>query len=312
MPNKKSRSPLSSFLPVMAIMAGVLSLVAGVMYVQYRQTIDSQAASYTHTTDPSTVFDIKMVTGLPSDIPLAGRWRQDTTAALPVLFRNGTWFFFSSTNATATPAQQISFGQAGDKPVLCDLNGDGIQTPAVFRNGTWYFRNDISSGTANSTAQMTVPMTPGAMPLCGDWDGNGSDEIGVYLRETGRLYTREGDPRTGKIVTTDFPVDANSYFIAGKFLTYRGDKVTRFGRIQALGSVSPTGAQKFATTLFYMPGSTAPQPSYANLTITNTVLGANRAPQLSDIQPVVADWNGDGRVDLSVRWNGQWYVKLAR
>ena len=56
------------------------------------------------------------------------------------VFRNGTWYMDTNQNMMWDQGVDavISFGMAGDIPVVGDWNGNGIKKIGVFRNGTWY------------------------------------------------------------------------------------------------------------------------------------------------------------------------------
>ena len=66
---------------------------------------------------------------------------------------------------------------AGGTLVMCDWNGDGVDTPAVFLNGIWYLTNGPSGGLSELEFGYG---NPGDTPVCGDWDGNGTDTPGVF------------------------------------------------------------------------------------------------------------------------------------
>jgi hypothetical protein len=55
----------------------------------------------------------------------------------------------------AAPVAEYSYtyGIGGDRPLVGDWNGDGVDSPGVFRAGTFYLRNSNSAGGANLTYQ---------------------------------------------------------------------------------------------------------------------------------------------------------------
>jgi hypothetical protein len=68
-------------------------------------------------------------------------------------------FNLRTTNTTGPATSTVSFGLAGDIPVVGDWNGDGIVTPGVYRpsNNTFYLRNSNTAGPAD----LTVYYAPG-------------------------------------------------------------------------------------------------------------------------------------------------------
>ena len=60
---------------------------------------------------------------------------------------------------------------------LQSTTGQPTKTPGVVRNGTWYLRNSNSAGPADISL---VFGDAGDTPVAGDWDGDGTDGIGLY------------------------------------------------------------------------------------------------------------------------------------
>jgi len=83
--------------------------------------------------------------------------------------------------------RQFFFGDAGDFGMLCDWDGNGIDTVGVFRpgDGLFYLRNSNDQGPADHSFYFG---NSGDLPVCGDWDGDGVDTIGVY--RSGSFFLR--------------------------------------------------------------------------------------------------------------------------
>ena len=61
-------------------------------------------------------------------------------------------------------------------------NGDGTdRSIAVFRNGLWQVQ--LRTG-ATSSFNFGTGVWPTSIPVAGDWDGNGTDGVGVYTYNT--------------------------------------------------------------------------------------------------------------------------------
>jgi hypothetical protein len=84
----------------------------------------------------------------------------------------------------------VSFGQDGDLPVAGDWNGDGVDDLGVFRPGdlgTFLLRVPDTLQLCPACAPHPVITTrtaffgtTGHLPVAGDWDGDGNDDIGVF------------------------------------------------------------------------------------------------------------------------------------
>ena len=94
---------------------------------------------------------------------------------------NLIWGF--DTQHDGTIAEQFNFGRAGDRAIVGDWNGDGIDDPAVFRDGApavqgrlqWEF---LWKG-ADAPQNLTY-LSSHDSPVAGDWDGDGDDDPGGW------------------------------------------------------------------------------------------------------------------------------------
>jgi hypothetical protein len=134
----------------------------------------------TATTDPLPAFTFGQV----GDLPIAGDWDGDGKHDVGV-FRNGEFFL----RQPITPLSVISpifitinfsFGQAGDKPLAGDWNGDGVDTVGFFRaiGGRFFLRNSNTAG--NPDISILNLGDVGDHPVAGDWNGDGKDTIGIF------------------------------------------------------------------------------------------------------------------------------------
>jgi len=135
--------------------------------------------------------------GQPGDLPVAGDWDGDGRTDLAV-FRDGVFVRALLDSLSCIPCQpfvfadafdEIAFGEPGDLPVAGDWDGDGRDDVGVFRPG--------KQGTFLLRVPETIPFCPlcqsrgfttqtvifgglGTLPVAGDWNGDGKDEIGFY------------------------------------------------------------------------------------------------------------------------------------
>ena len=137
--------------------------------------------------------DITRTFGVANDLPVVGDWNGDGTDDIGV-FRPSTGQFLLRVPVplfpTFTATIVMNFGQQGDLPVAGDWDRDGFDTPGVFRPSTneWILTN------GPNVDQSTPPVNfdfffgqNGAIPIVGDWDGDGIDTPGFYLAAFGQF-----------------------------------------------------------------------------------------------------------------------------
>jgi hypothetical protein len=81
----------------------------------------------------------------------------------------------------------FAFGFATDLPIVGDWDGDGKDQAGVFRNGQFF----LDTGPAGYNGEQGFGFgLPGDRPIAGDWNGDGKDEVGVY--RNGQFYLDTG------------------------------------------------------------------------------------------------------------------------
>ncbi|MBC3762874.1 SpoIID/LytB domain-containing protein [Quadrisphaera oryzae] len=102
------------------------------------------------------------------------------------------WMLRGSTDG-GDPALTSRFGGPKDTTLACDFDGSGRDGLTTYRNGVWTKRDDASAPDPSAVAAADATVSYGAawmLPVCGDWDGDGKDGIGVYDTRTGTWYLR--------------------------------------------------------------------------------------------------------------------------
>ena len=162
--------------------------------------------------------------GVSGDIPVVGNWNGSADGKSKIgVFRNGMWYLdYPGTGtwvgcgapADLTKDACISFGMAGDIPVVGNWNGsaDGKSKIGVFRNGVWYL-DYPGTGTwagcgapADPAKDACIPFgMAGDIPVVGNWSGSadGKSKIGVF--RNGMWYLDY--PGTGAWAGCGAPVD---------------------------------------------------------------------------------------------------------
>ncbi len=141
--------------------------------------------------------------GVPTDRPVTGDWNGDGFDEVGV-WRPSTGRFYLDMDGSRTwtlGVDQItaSFGVPTDRPVAGDWNGDGYDDIGVWRPSTGRFYLDVDGsftwtpGVDQITDSFGIPSD---LPVAGDWNKDGTDDIGVWRPSTGRFYLDTDGSRT--------------------------------------------------------------------------------------------------------------------
>jgi len=216
-------------------------------------------------------------------IPLAGD-----------MYKNGkdiTGTFNPDTNEFTFNGKTVTFGIKGDLPVIGDWNGDGYDEIGVCRpdqDGKSYFylvtRHWSSLSTNAGSADKTIPFGsyPKDIPIVGDWDGNGKDDVGGFLSENAKFY----------LYTLDLD--------GSKVKSYKDFSFGNPGDIPIAGDWDGNGKDEIG--IFRYP--------YPNNSNTNAFYFAFDLNNLNGIEPVgygdkgdyplIGDWDGDNDDNIGV------------
>ena len=151
----------------------------------------------------------------------------------------------------------------------------------ALRTGAWYLRNSNSGGSHDSSRQFGAV---GDVPVAGDWDGNGTETVGVFRPSEGKFYLSNSSTSQAADIVTSFGVNGDIPVV--------GD--WDFEGTTTIGVFRPS------TGTFYLSNS-------------NTTGAADYVFQYGatgDV-PVAGDWNGDGFVTVGVfrPSNATWYLR---
>ena len=201
------------------------------------------------------------------------------------IFRSGKWYLDVDDSQTWDPLQDIlmTFGKAGDIPVVGDWDGTGTMRVGVFRSGKWYLdMNNDHVFDPLSDATFTFGK-PGDIPVVGNWDGTGTTRVGVF--RNGKWY-----------------LDMNNDHVFGL-----SDTTFSFGKtgdVPVVGDWDGTGTMKvgvFRNNKWYLDMNNDHVFDLFDTTFSFGITG--------DI-PVVGDWDGTGTMRVGVFRNGKWFLDL--
>jgi hypothetical protein len=222
-------------------------------------------------------FDLFDNFGQAGDQALAGDWDGDGVDNVGV-FRPSTAQFLlrqptrvPPTNILVTLTRTINFGLTGDKAVVGDWNGDGIDTPGVFRNGQFLLTNGLNTNGSTPPTDLIFNFGPAAAsPVAGDWNGDGVDTIGTF--NAGSWALRNSNSAGAADITVLLGTAAGSLPVVGD---WNGDGVDTIG---VLATANFFGATTFALNNVN-----------ANTTGIFDILAAFGAD--GDV-PIAGDWDG--------------------
>jgi dipeptidyl aminopeptidase/acylaminoacyl peptidase len=158
--------------------------------------------------------------GNPGDYPFMGDWDCDGIDT-PGLYRQTDGYaYLRNSNTQGVADLAFFFGNPGDVPIVGDFDGDGCDTVSIYRpsQSQVFIVNMLGSAdTGLGAADYDYYFgDPGDTPFVGDFDGDGTDTIGLYRQTTGFVYYRNthtqgtadnqfyfGDPQD-RFVTADW------------------------------------------------------------------------------------------------------------
>ncbi len=142
-------------------------------------------------------FTTSFFFGNPGDYPMMGDWDCDTIDA-PGLYRQSDGYvYLRNTNTQGNADTRFYFGNPGDIPIAGDFNADGCDTVSIYRpsQGRVYIINELGSddgglGAADYDFHFG---NPGDKPFVGDFNGDGTDTVGLHRESTGLVYFRNSN-----------------------------------------------------------------------------------------------------------------------
>jgi hypothetical protein len=208
----------------------------------------------------------------------------------------GTWHYLTSLtgyNYASAGAKQFGNQSLGDVPMLADLDGDRKADFVVWRasTGTWYWLTSSSGyNPAASVGKQWGNQSLGDVPLLGDFDGDGRADLAVWRPTDGTWYWLPSSAGYSYASMVGRQWGNNSLGDVPMVADMDGDR-----RGDLVVWRSSTG------TWYWLSSSNGFDSRFA--------AGYQWGNQALGDRPVIGDFDGDGRGDLTV-WRestGTWY-----
>jgi len=158
----------------------------------YRQ---SDGFAYLRNSNSQGIADVSFFFGNPGDVPIAGDFNGNGCDTLSIYRPLEARFYIINAlgqNGGGLGAADYSFlfGNQGDKPMVGDWDGDGIDEVGLHRESTgfFYYRNTLSTGVAHGQFYFG---DPGDRFVAGDWGiVDGEDTPGLFRPSNQVFYFR--------------------------------------------------------------------------------------------------------------------------
>lgn len=256
--------------------------------------------------------------GFSGGRPVVGDFNKDGYTDMGVWNpSDGRWYIRAS-NPGPARATAVSWGFKGGAVSLNnDFNNNGTNDFTVYANGKWYIR-DTKILAHNRSWGFT-----GALPVPGDYNGDGRADLGVYDNAVGKWYIQgmasnvlAWDYAWGYTGTHGLAADFNGdgakdltvYDPAGRwYITTLAGQTLAWNTGWGFTGASPVPAD-------YDGDSKADLAVYANgrwyiRSLEGVVLKWNHAWGFAGAVPVVGDFDGDSKADLAICANQTWYIQ---
>ena len=149
--------------------------------------------------DPASGETTAFFYGNPGDAPMMGDWDCDGVDTPGLYRRSDGYVYLRNSNTQGVADVRFFFGNPGDVPLAGDFDGDGCDTVSLYRpsQARVFIINHLGEGDAGlGTAEFDYVFgNPGDKPFVGDFDGDGTDTIGLHRESTGLVYFRNSHTR---------------------------------------------------------------------------------------------------------------------
>jgi hypothetical protein len=159
--------------------------------------------------------------GNPGDFPVIGDWDCDGDET-PGMYRQSDGFvYLRNSNTQGVADIKFFFGDPGDIPIVGDFDGDGCDTVSIYRpsQSKVFVINTLGENNGGLGAAEIDYLfgNPGDKPFVGDFDGDGTETIGLHRESTGLVYFRNS--HTQGVADNEFIFgDPDDRLVAGDWI----------------------------------------------------------------------------------------------
>jgi hypothetical protein len=249
------------FVSVLFVVVGVGPVSAGVP-VDGVGVVDPSSGMW-YLRDPGSAATTSFYFGNPGDYPMMGDWDCDGVDT-PGLYRQSDGFvYLRNANTQGNADVAFFFGNPGDVPLAGDFNGDGCGTVSVFRpsSQTFFIINElgVDGGGLGAADVAYVFGNPGDKPFVGDFDGDGTDTVGLHRESSGLVYFRN----------THTQGNADEAFVYGN----PGDKILA-GKWTGLSAIDTVGIFRPSAGTFFLRYENSQGTADAEFLYGNQIMSA--------------------------------------
>ncbi len=155
----------------------------------YRQ---SDGFAYLRNSNTQGKADVSFFFGNPGDVPIAGDFNNDGCDTLSIYRPANQRFYVINAlgqdgGGLGAADYEFLFGNPGDKPVVGDWDGDGVDEVGLHRESTgfFYYRNSLSTGVADGELFFG---DPGDRFVAGDWGVVDARETPAVFRPSNQTF----------------------------------------------------------------------------------------------------------------------------
>jgi len=132
--------------------------------------------------------------GNPGDYPIVGDWDCDGDDTPGMYRQSDGYVYLRNSNTQGVANIRFFFGNPGDVPIAGDFDDDGCDTVSIYRpsEGRFFIINALGENDGGlGAAEFAYYFgNPGDKPFVGDFDGDGTETVGLHRESTGLVYFR--------------------------------------------------------------------------------------------------------------------------